>query len=119
MSKANVIDMQKIRQDFPIFKNNPDLIYFDNASTTQKPHAVINTIKHYYENYNSNIHRGIYAIAEKATAAYESVRKKVSLFIKAPEDKSIVFTSGATESINLVAYRFIKHIFFWKIFYCI
>jgi len=75
----------------------------DNASTTQKPQSVIDTLSHYYENYNSNIHRGIYQIAEKATAAYEKSRDKVTKFIGAGDRRSIVFTKGTTESINLVA----------------
>ena len=97
------LNVEKIRRDFPIFKNNPDLIFLDNASTTQKPQKVINTLTHYYENYNSNIHRGIYTIAEKATAAYENSRDKTALFIGAKDRQSIVFTRGTTESINLVA----------------
>ena len=66
---TSFLNAEKIRQDFPIFHNNPDLIFLDNASTTQKPKRVLDTLTHYYENYNSNIHRGIYKIAEKATAA--------------------------------------------------
>jgi cysteine desulfurase/selenocysteine lyase len=96
-------DAKKIREDFPIFRNNPDLVFLDNASTTQKPQTVINTLSHYYENYNSNIHRGIYQIAEQATAAYEKTRDKVTEFIGAGDRRSIVFTKGTTESINLVA----------------
>ena len=97
------LNVEKIRRDFPIFKNNPDLIFLDNASTTQKPQQVIDTLTHYYENYNSNIHRGIYTIAEKATAAYEKTRDKVAAFIGTENRQSIVFTRGTTESINLVA----------------
>ena len=97
------LNVEKIRADFPIFKNNPDLIFLDNASTTQKPQQVIDTLTHYYENYNSNIHRGIYTIAEKATAAYEETRDKVAAFIGTEDRQSIVFTRGTTESINLVA----------------
>ena len=97
------LNVEKIQADFPIFKNNPDLIFLDNASTTQKPQQVIDTLTHYYENYNSNIHRGIYTIAEKATAAYENSRDKTASFIGAKDRQSIVFTRGTTESINLVA----------------
>ena len=97
------LNVEKIRRDFPIFKNNPDLIFLDNASTTQKPQQVIDTLTHYYENYNSNIHRGIYTIAEKATAVYEETRDKVAAFIGTEDRQSIVFTRGTTESINLVA----------------
>ena len=97
------LNVEKIRRDFPIFKNNPDLIFLDNASTTQKPQKVIDTLTHYYENYNSNIHRGIYTIAEKATTAYEETRDKIAAFIGTEDRRGIVFTRGTTESINLVA----------------
>ena len=101
--QSSSFDPGKIKEDFPIFRNNPDLVFLDNASTTQKPQSVIDTLSHYYENYNSNIHRGIYQIAEKATAAYEKSRDKVTKFIGAGDRRSIVFTKGTTESINLVA----------------
>jgi len=101
--QQNLIDAQKVREDFPIFRNNPDLVFLDNSSTTQKPQSVIDTLSHYYENYNSNIHRGIYQIAEQATAAYEKTRDKVAEFIGMVDRRSIVFTKGTTESINLVA----------------
>ena len=101
--QQKLFDAKKIKEDFPIFRNNPDLVFLDNASTTQKPQSVIDTLSHYYENYNSNIHRGIYQIAEKATAAYEKSRDKVTKFIGAGDRRSIVFTKGTTESINLVA----------------
>ena len=101
--QQKLFDAKKIKEDFPIFRNNPDLVFMDNASTTQKPQSVIDTLSHYYENYNSNIHRGIYQIAEKATAAYEKSRDKVTKFIGAGDRRSIVFTKGTTESINLVA----------------
>ncbi len=98
------MDITQIRKDFPIFTQNPELIFLDNASTTQKPQVVIDTLKDYYENYNSNIHRGIYRIAEEATAAYEASRKKAAFFIHAADSRSIIFTRGTTESINLAAY---------------
>ena len=101
--QQKLFDAKKIKEDFPIFRNNPDLVFLDNASTTQKPQSVIDTLSHYYENYNSNIHRGIYQIAEKATAPYEKSRDKVTEFIGAGDKRSIVFTKGTTESINLVA----------------
>ena len=103
-NNLNLFDVEKIRNDFPIFKNNPELIFMDNASTTQKPQIVINTLSSFYENYNANTHRGIYQIAELATAKYESSRKNIANFIGAKDSRSIVFTKGTTESINLVAY---------------
>ncbi len=97
--------MSDIKNQFPIFSSFKDkqFIYFDNAATTQKPSSVLNAINDYYTKYNSNVHRGVYNIAEVATNNYESVRDKVRRFINAKESKSIVFTKGATESINLVA----------------
>jgi len=97
--------MSNIKNQFPIFSNFKDreFIYFDNAATTQKPLSVLNAITDYYIKYNSNVHRGVYSLAEIATANYESTRDKVQKFINAKESKSIIFTTGATESINLVA----------------
>ena len=97
------------KKDFPIFKNNIKnkypLIYFDNASTTQKPQSVIDTVVNYYTHYNANIHRGAYGIAEKATFEFENARNVVAKFINA-RTKEIIFTKGTTESINLIAYTF-------------
>ena len=95
-------DVLKVRSDFPIFNNN-NLIYFDSASTTQKPDSVINTISHFYENNNANVHRGTYQIAETATKQYENARSEVAKFINA-DNNEIIFTKGTTESINLIAY---------------
>lgn len=102
-SKVNV---SSIRDMFPVLKqkvNGKKLIYFDNAATTQKPERVINALSEYYSTYNANIHRGLHTLAEKATAAYEDTRKTVQQFIHAPEVEEVIFTSGTTESINLVA----------------
>tara|TARA_Y100000590_G_scaffold465959_1_gene639808 strand:- start:257 stop:1465 length:1209 start_codon:yes stop_codon:yes gene_type:complete len=94
--------IQKIREDFPIF-NNQKIIYFDNASTTQKPQSVIDSITNFYTNYNANVHRGTYQIAESATKKYELARNKIANFINANNDE-IIFTKSTTESINLIAY---------------
>ena len=97
------------KKDFPIFENKKNskhpLIYFDNASTTQKPQCVIDTLVNYYTQYNANIHRGAYSIAEKATLEFENARNEVANFINA-NNKEIIFTKGTTESINLIAYTF-------------
>ena len=97
-------DVEKIRNDFPFIQNNKELIYFDNAATTQKPKCVLDEITSFYSNYNSNVHRGVYKIAEEATIKYESTRDSITNFINADNRNSIVFTSGATEAINLIAY---------------
>lgn len=100
------LNIADIRKEFPVLDqkvNGKDLIYFDNAATSQKPKSVIDTLSHYYEHNNANIHRGIHSLAERATADYESTRKAVSKFIHANEVEEIVFTKGTTEGINLVA----------------
>jgi len=102
-------DVNKIREDFPILKQNlysGQLVYFDNGATTQKPNSVINIINEYYSKYNSNIHRGVHYLSEKMTQAYETARKTVKTFINAESNTEIIFTSGTTESINLVAFSF-------------
>ena len=105
----SILDISRIRNMFPVLDqevNGKKLIYFDNAATTQKPDQVINAISEYYAGYNANIHRGLHSLAEKATAAYENTRKTVQNFINANEVEEIIFTSGTTESINLVANAF-------------
>ncbi len=102
-------DVNKIREDFPILKikvNGKKLVYFDNAATTQKPIQVINKIKYYYENYNSNIHRGIYKIAETATEKYIESKTKFAKFINAGSIEEIVYMRNTTEAINFVALAF-------------
>tara|TARA_B100002051_G_scaffold105901_1_gene101055 strand:- start:1516 stop:2727 length:1212 start_codon:yes stop_codon:yes gene_type:complete len=102
-------DVEKIRNDFPFIENNKDLIYFDNAATTQKPKCVLDEITFFYSNYNSNVHRGVYKIAEEATIKYESTRDSIANFINADNRDSIIFTSGATEAINLIAYGWARN----------
>jgi len=100
------IDPFQYRDDFPILKeivNGKNLIYFDNAATTQKPIQVIQAIRDYYEHNNANVHRAIHVLGDRATAAYESARGKVGDFINAPSARQIIFTRGTTEAINLVA----------------
>ena len=103
---TTTINVAKIREDFPILVrkvNDKPLIYFDNAATSQKPNAVIDTISRYYRDYNANIHRGIHKLAEEATVAHEEAREKIAKFINAKRSEEIVFTRNATEAINLVA----------------
>ncbi len=102
----HVMNITKIRNDFPILKqmiHGKPLVYLDNAATTQKPVQVITAVDDYYREYNSNIHRGVHTLSQKATEAYEGARKKLQVFINAASSKEIIFTRGATESINLVA----------------
>lgn len=93
-----------MRNDFPILNGN--LIYLDNAATTQKPYCVIEAISNFYRFSNSNVHRGVYSLSEKATEAYEGVRDRVVKFLNAKNRSEIIFTSGTTEGINLVASSF-------------
>jgi cysteine desulfurase / selenocysteine lyase len=95
---------EAIRRDFPILNqmvNGHPLIYFDNAATSQKPRAVIDTLAHFYERDNSNVHRGLHELSNRATAAYENARKRLAAYL-GTEAETIIFTRGTTESINLV-----------------
>ena len=97
-----------IRQDFPILQrtvaSGAPLVYLDNAASSQKPVAVIQAMDDYYRRYNANVHRGVHTLSEEATAAFEGAREKVARFIHAPHSRQVIFTRGATESINLVAH---------------
>ena len=108
--QRSIVDSYALRNDFPIFKkkiNGKELVYLDNASTTQKPYSVIDSITDFYTNYNSNIHRAVYQLAEEATELYEQSREKIANFINVrPEE--IVFTRNTTESINLIAHSWAR-----------
>lgn len=96
------------RSDFPIFQRYPNLAYLDNAATTQRPQAVIDAMNDFYAYENANIHRGIYDLSNKATANYEKVRESVASFLGSDNPKSVAFTRGTTESINVVARSFVQ-----------
>ncbi len=105
--KMKNLDPQKIKNDFPILSrpmNGKPLVYLDSAATTQKPDLVIEAVADFYRNYNANIHRGAYKLAEEATALYEQAREKTARFINSPTHENIIFTRNTTESINLVAH---------------
>jgi cysteine desulfurase / selenocysteine lyase len=95
--------MLTIRDQFPIFNHQPDLVWLDSASSTQKPRSVIEAAQRFYETGYSNIHRGLYPLSERATADFEATRDLVKGFVNAAEREEIVFTTGTTQSINLVA----------------
>lgn len=103
-----MFDVEKIRNDFPMIQNNPDIIYFDNAATSFKPNCVISKVTEFYEKYNSNIHRGDYDISYHVSKEYDETRDVVKKFINAKEAKEIVFTSGDTHSLNTIAYGYAK-----------
>lgn len=98
-----MIDINHIRAQFPFIYQQPDKIYFDNAATTQKPHHVLHSIQSYYETINANIHRGVHQWSIQATEKYELARQTVAHFIHAAHPSEIIFTSGTTHSINLLA----------------
>src|SRR3989344_9360684 len=101
-----MFDANKIKKDFPILndaKFNENLVYLDNAATSQKPQQVIDAVNDYYSHHNANVHRGIYELSERATNMYEDARTKVAQFIGAKRVEEIIFTKGTTESINRVA----------------
>src|SRR5215471_15430301 len=100
------LNWARFRRDFPILDqrvHGQPLIYFDNAATTQKPRAVVDTLRHYYENDNANVHRGIHELSNRATSAFEASRTRAARFINARSADEIIFTRGTTEGINLVA----------------
>lgn len=106
LAKPLPFDAERVRADFPILHqevNGHPLVYLDNAATTQKPRAVIQALVDYYEQDNSNVHRGAHALADRATQKFEAARVKVADFINAPEARQVIWTRGTTESINLVA----------------
>ncbi|MDZ7749315.1 MAG: cysteine desulfurase [Halofilum sp. (in: g-proteobacteria)] len=105
------LDVERLREDFPILRQQiggHPLVYLDNAATTQKPLAVIDTLDRYYRETNANIHRGVHTLAERATAQYEDARERVAGFINAAEAREIVFTRGTTEAVNLVAQSYLR-----------
>ncbi|MEN8171336.1 MAG: cysteine desulfurase [Chloroflexota bacterium] len=105
--KTSSLDLLKIRADFPILEREVrpgvPLVYLDSTATSQKPRQVIEAMNQYYRQSNANIHRGIHALAEESTAAYEAARARIAAFIGAPSHRQIIFTRNTTESINLVA----------------
>ncbi len=108
-SGKNIFDVELIRQQFPILTQSchgKPLVYLDTGATSQKPLSVIDAVKHYYENDNANVHRGLYELSERASKKYENVRNEVQHFINARDRAEIIFTKGATEAINLVAMSF-------------
>ena len=104
-------DIELVRRDFPILHqqvHGKPFVYLDNGATTQKPQAVIDAVSNYYTHDNSNVHRGVHALSERATADYEGARGKVRDFLNAASEKEIIFTRGTTEAINLVAHSYLR-----------
>jgi cysteine desulfurase/selenocysteine lyase len=110
-SSETGLDIKKVRADFPILKrtvHGKPLVYFDTAASAQRPLAVIEAVAGFYRNHNANIHRGVHTLSQEATDDHEQARNKIAVFINAPSDQEIIFTRGATESINLVAHSFAR-----------
>jgi cysteine desulfurase/selenocysteine lyase len=106
---AAVYEVQRVRQDFPILQqriNGRPLVYLDNAATSQKPRAVLESLQAYYTECNSNVHRGLHQLSERATEAYEQARAKAQRFLNASDSREIIFVRGTTEAINLVAHSY-------------
>jgi cysteine desulfurase/selenocysteine lyase len=102
------LSLESIKSQFPIFTHRPELVYLDNAATSQKPQSVVKAISDFYERDNANVHRGLYDLSSDATKRYEEVRIKVAALIGATNPKTIAFTKGTTESINIVSHSFLK-----------
>ncbi|MFK7731178.1 MAG: cysteine desulfurase [Pseudomonadales bacterium] len=112
LASANVFNVDQVRKDFPILDqeiNGHPLVYLDNAASTQKPNSVIDAIANYYRHDNANVHRGVHALSDRATQAFEQARETVAQFINSPSSKQLIWTSGTTESINLVAYSWARN----------
>ncbi len=106
-----MLDIEKVRSDFPTLHqkvHNLPLVYLDNGATTQKPQVVIDRVRRYYENENSNVHRGVHYLSQEATSRHEEARVIIQEFINASQSKEIIFTKGTTESINMVSASFAK-----------
>ena len=104
---SRALDVHRLRADFAVFDelvNGRPFAYLDSASSTQKPRQVLNAMREFYEHSYANVHRGVYTLAERATAGYESAREKVRAFVNAPSNREVIFTRSATEALNLVAY---------------
>ena len=106
--QSSSYSLENVRKDFPVLgrkvRDEKDLVYLDNAATTQKPIHVIDAISDYYKNHNSNIHRAVHALAEESTEAFEATRDKIAEFLNIKDRQEIVFVRGTTEAINLVSY---------------
>src|SRR5258707_3443395 len=107
VTTAAGLDAQKLRADFAVFDelvNGKPVAYLDSASSTQKPRQVLDAMREFYEHSYANVHRGVYTLAERATAGYEGAREKVRAYVNAPSSREVIFTRSATEAINLIAY---------------
>src|SRR5213593_825280 len=107
VTAKTTLDARKLREDFPIFEqtfHGKPLSFLDSAASSQKPRQVLDAMTHFYETSYANVHRGVYELAERATAALETAREKVRVLLNAPEAREVIFVRNATEGINLVAY---------------
>ena len=111
VSADNPLDVQKVREDFPILTrqvHGKPLVYFDTAASAQRPLAVIEATDRFYRRHNANVHRGVHLLSQEATDLYEAARRSLARFINAGSERELIFTRGTTESINLVAQSFLR-----------
>src|SRR3954468_13951735 len=107
VASTTKLDAERLRADFRVFDelvNGKPVAYLDSASSTQKPRQVLDEMREFYEHSYANVHRGVYTLAERATAGYEGAREKVRAYINAPSHREVIFTRSATEALNLIAY---------------
>jgi cysteine desulfurase/selenocysteine lyase len=107
VTPASTLDARRLRADFPVFDelvNGKPVAFLDSAASTQKPRQVLDAMREFYEHSYANVHRGVYRLAERATAGYEGAREKVRAYVNAPSSREVIFTRGTTEALNLVAY---------------
>src|SRR5688500_15229232 len=111
LARNTSFNVAAVRRDFPILHqtiNGKPLVYLDNAASSQRPQAVIDAISRYYEHDHANVHRGVHALSQRATDAYEGAREVVRRFINAADTKEVIYTRGTTEAVNLVAQSFLR-----------
>ena len=111
MKTAQALDVARLRQDFPALAlkvHGKPLVYLDNAATSQKPRAVLDAERTFYETMNANVHRGVHTLSERATEAYEGARGRIARFVGARDAAQVVWTRGTTEAVNLVAWSFVR-----------
>ena len=107
VTPATKLDVVRLRADFPVFDelvNGKPVAFLDSAASSQKPRQVLDAMREFYEHSYANVHRGVYTLAERATAGYEGAREKVRAYVNAPSNREVIFTRSATEALNLIAY---------------
>src|SRR5581483_5273037 len=102
-ARGTVLDPRRLRREFPIYDNNPGLVFLDSGASAQKPRQVIDALSEFYRRDYANVHRGVYRLSARSTDRFEAARETVRAFLNAKDEREIVFVRGATEAVNLVA----------------